>query len=64
MFYLNSLNIQICVSQRSRESNGIRLSVVIRIMSHNYDITDMCPDSIVLFHNDISPSGEQPEHRI
>ena len=41
IFYLNSLNIQICVSQRSRESNGVGLR------SHNYDVTNVCPDSIV-----------------
>ena len=47
IFYLNSLNIQICVSQRSRESNGDGLRVVMRITSHNYDVTNVCPDSIV-----------------
>ena len=36
-FYLSSLNIQICVSQHSRESNGGGLRVVMRITSHNYD---------------------------
>ena len=36
IFYLNSLNIQICVSQCSRESNGVGLRVVMRISSHNY----------------------------
>ena len=40
IFYLNSLNIQICVSQRSRESNGVGLCVVMRITSHNYDVTN------------------------
>ena len=47
IFYLNSLNIQICVSQHSRESNGVGLRVFMRIMSHNYDVTNVCPDSIV-----------------
>ena len=41
------LNIQICVSQRSRESNGVGLRVVMRITPHNYDVTNLCPDSIV-----------------
>ena len=31
IFYLNSLNIKICVSQRSRESNGVGFRVVMRI---------------------------------
>ena len=47
IFYLNSLNIQICVSQRSRESNGVGLRVVMRITSHNYDVTNVCLDTIV-----------------
>ena len=47
IFYLNSLNIQICVSQRSQESNGVGLRVVMRITSHNYDVTNVCTDSIV-----------------
>ena len=47
IFHLNSLNIQICVSQRSRESNGVGLRVVMRITSHNYDVINVCTDSIV-----------------
>ena len=47
IFYPNSLNIQNCVSQHSRESNGVGLRVVMRITSHNYDVTNVCPDSIV-----------------
>ena len=47
IFYLNSLNIQMCVSQRSRESNGVGLRGVMRITSLNYDVTNVCPDSIV-----------------
>ena len=41
------LDIQICVSQRSQESNGVGLRVVMRITPHNYDVTNVCPDSIV-----------------
>ena len=47
IFYLNSLNIHICVSQRSRESNGVGLRVVMRITSHNYDVTNVCLDIVV-----------------
>ena len=47
IFCLNSLNIKMCVSQRSQESNGVGLHVVMRITSHNYDVTNVCPDSIV-----------------
>ena len=47
IFYPNSLNIQICVSQRSPEWNGVGLRVVMRITSHIYDVTNVCPDSIV-----------------
>ena len=36
---------------------------VMRITSHNYDITNVYPDSIVPFHKDFSPSGEQLELR-
>ena len=43
--YLHSLNIQIFFSQRSRESNGVGLRVVMRITSHYYDVTNVCPDS-------------------
>ena len=35
-----------CVSQLIRESNGIGFRVVMRITSHNYDVTNVCPDSI------------------
>ena len=51
IFYLNSLNIQICVSQHSRKSNGVGLRVVMRITSHNYDVTNVSLTQLFVPHN-------------
>ena len=48
IFYLNSLNIHICVTQHYQESIGAGLCVVMLITSHNYDVINVCPDSVCI----------------
>ena len=40
-------SVSVSVAQCSRESNGVGLRIVMCITSHNYDVTNMCLDTIV-----------------